>query len=365
MDDFYVFLDTSILYKDPFFKGNFSSKLLEIAKKKNVDIYLSRIVLDELVRNYEKIINEENSKLSKIISDSNHYNFVNKIKKLFDVEFSLKELKVFYDNLYNEGIIYIIDHDDDMLSEIINRAVNRKKPFSENKNELKDALTWLSYSKFVEHFELSNCILITDNVRDFCDLEKLKKDELVIHDDLLNDTKRFRIYRSIKDFLQKEDDKLNVSSVRFLQWMNYQDFNDIFIINILRNDLGDDVKKSVKDKFSYYNLNYIFGANYSVEGFLTFDNRFFLHKVENIEVDAFAEECIISGDLFISCSVQAYEYNDGISNADDNYRYLNMSSGNDFRLFGEKELYIKVSFSFYYDKNESPFNLSVDSIDLN
>ncbi|WP_162549741.1 PIN domain-containing protein [Hymenobacter nivis] len=279
----------------------------------------------------------------------------------------MKELKFFYDSLYNEGIIYIIDHEDDILPEIIHRAVNRKKPFSENKNELKDALTWLSYAKFVEDYELINCILITDNVRNFCDLEKLKKDELVIHNDLLNDTKRFRIYRSIKDFLQSEDKILSFSSVRFLQWVNHQDFNDAFVINILRNDLSDDVKRSIKDKFAYYNLSYIFGTDYSVEGFIAFDDQFFLHRVENIEVDTFDEECILSGDVFISCSAQAYEYSDGINDSDDDsYRYFinNMSSGNEYRLFGEKELNIKVTFSFYYNRNERPFNLSIDSIEL-
>jgi PIN domain len=366
MDVVYVFLDTSVLYKDPFFKGNFAYNLLKISREKHVDIYISRIVLKELLKNYEKILLEENSKLSKIISDAMHYDFSGGPRNLFEVSQSLEVLKRFYDSLYYEGVINVLEHDNDMMPEIIDRAVLRKKPFADNKSELKDALTWLTYAKFVEEYELDNCILITENVRDFCDLEALKKDQVIVHEDLLSDTKRFKLFRSIKDFMQSEKAVVSSSSLRFKQWLQHQDFDESFILNLLKFELGSEVKKYVKDKFTYYDLSYVFDSEYSVEGFLSFDDTFFLHKVEAIEISDFGDECVVSGDLYVSCNVQGFEYTSGKDfNMTDAYHCpVSSMPVDDFQIFGEKEIRIKVGFSFYYNQSEKPYNLNVDSVDV-
>lgn len=276
MNGLHIFLDTSVLYKDPFFKGNFSSKVLSLAKMKssNVYFYMSRIVLDELVRNYEKVMKGEIDKLEKIVYDSRHYNFNLSSNVYIDGSNSIDGLKRFYQNLYNEGVLEIIDHEDSMMSEMIYRSVNRIKPFSDNKNELKDALTWLVYSKFVEEYELNSCYLMTDNVSDFCDVEKLKKGTLEIHVNLLSDTKRFKVCRSFKEFVQNEEQIISEISLNFKRWLDFQDFDSIFVSKMIKSSLGDDIKTEIKNKFTYYNLNYLFDLEYDAKGFVSFGETF-------------------------------------------------------------------------------------------
>jgi predicted nucleic acid-binding protein len=54
-----IFIDTSVLYKDPFWRSNFYSELLDIVKEREVNLYLSNVVVLEIERNYGKIIDEE------------------------------------------------------------------------------------------------------------------------------------------------------------------------------------------------------------------------------------------------------------------------------------------------------------------
>lgn len=360
-----IFLDTSTLYKDPFWKGNFANELLQLAQGNQIDMYLSRVVANELVRNYGKIIDEENAKISKIQSAWQSFDFVGQSVGLIDKAESIKRLKYFYEDLYLRGILTVLEYDNDLLPEIVNRAVYRQKPFTENKTELKDALIWLTYAKFVEEYELENCVFVTDNISDFCDTDKIS-----IHNDLLKDTKRFSVCRSIKQLLQNQKENLRVESEKFEKWVNQQEFDSNFLVKLLRTDFGDELKKFVRNEFEYANLNYIFKTNYNIEGFLNFSDTFYLHDVNNIETDIFGEQCIISGQAIISCNAQGFEYlsqRDMISVQKD---YLNQDDVEhpgfveDFHLFNEKEIYFKVQFSFSYDSDSVPSNLNVDFAEI-
>lgn len=331
---------------------------------------MSRVVASELVRNYEKLLDEENIKLSKILTASEHNNFVGYSKELLSKKDSVKGLNMFYENLYNSGVITILEYDNELLPEIVDRAIFRKKPFGENKTELKDALIWLTYARFVEEYELNNCIFLTDNVNDFCDIEKVKKGEFVIHDDLLFDTKRFAVHRSVKQLLQTEKENLRVASEKFENWINQQEFDSAFIIQLLKSDFGEDVKHFIKNKFEYSNLNYLFTTKYNVDGFLTFSDTFYLHEVQDINTDIFGEQCIVSGEVEVSCNAQGFEYlsqSDMMSSSRDHLAYLNLESAGlveDFRFFNEREIFFRVLFSFYYDRDEEPWDLKIESADI-
>src|SRR5690606_7702682 len=129
-----------------------------------------------------------------------------------------KGFKNFYDQLISEGTVKILEYNNDMLPEIVNRAIERKKPFTENKTELKDTIIWLTYVKFVESKKLKNCILLTANVSDFCDTDEAKNNNFVIHPELKKDSNRFKVYKSPKELIQAEKPQLKFISQRFSVW---------------------------------------------------------------------------------------------------------------------------------------------------
>ncbi len=64
---------------------------------------------------------------------------------------------------------------------------------------------------YAESEKLKDCIFLTENVNDFCNVEKLKDRIFEIHPDLQEDSKRFKIYLSPKELIEKESKTLNLS----------------------------------------------------------------------------------------------------------------------------------------------------------
>ena len=192
-----IFIDTSVIYKDPFWKGNFFSELIDIVKEKEIGLYISDVVLMEIERNYGKIIDEQIFQLSKAHSEIDHYQMELDTKSSIDKAKSIKGLKAHYKKLEDEKIITVLKYSNEMLPEIVNRAVYRKKPFTETKTELKDTIIWLTYSEHAEKHKLKDCILLTSNVSDFCDTEKIKQKIFEIHPELQKDSNRFKVYKNL------------------------------------------------------------------------------------------------------------------------------------------------------------------------
>jgi hypothetical protein len=347
-----IFIDTSVLYKDPFWSSNFYAELLYIVKKREVNLYLSNVVVLEIERNYGKIIDEEISRLKKLTEQTEHYQIMTSNTSSIDKEKSIENLKTFYKKLETEKVIEFIPFSNDMMPEIVDRAIWRKKPFSESKTELKDAIIWLSYSQFAEQKKLNNCILLTDNVSDFCDSEKLKKGLFEIHQDLQKDSNRFRIYKSPKELIQQEKSTLQYASQLFSTWLNERTFDEQFLLDLIKSDYRSLVERKIDRKFENYDLHYIFDEDYYLTGYVSADNVD-INDIKNINVDVFNEECLISGDLYVYCNVVGYEYNAVRDTEEDRHRY-----------YGEKDALMMLTFSFYYDRNEKPRNFDIDDVEL-
>mgnify|MGYP002405608036 CR=1 FL=1 len=57
-----IFIDTSVVYTDPFWKRNFASQILDAARDKRIKIYFADVVIRELKHNFRKqVIKEINS----------------------------------------------------------------------------------------------------------------------------------------------------------------------------------------------------------------------------------------------------------------------------------------------------------------
>lgn len=348
-----IFLDTSVLYKDPFWKSNFFKELIEIVKEKEINLYISNIVLMELDHNYKKIIEQETIKLDKVNTQIDQYNI--KINNLTSINLaeSLKTLNEFYNQLVKDNTIKILNYSNDMLPEIVRRAVERKKPFTENKTELKDTIIWLTYVDFTEKNKLKDCILLTSNITDFCDLEKVKKDVLEIHPELQKDSNKFKVYRSPKELVQNEKLKLQFISQRFSSWLEEQEFSKEFVLDLITKYFENEITRKIEREFESLEPSDIFdNDDYYVTGYVS-AGFFDIFEVDEIEVDNFNEECIISGEVYISCETEVYEYNSVRDPGEDSHRF-----------YGETTNVIKLIFSFYYDKTEIPRSINLDSFKI-
>lgn len=343
-----IFLDTSILYSDPFLKGSYSSQLLDFSKDKQIQIYISRIVLKEIERNYSKILTEENNKIKDLNDKMIQYNIHGTSLTKINIDESVNLLKEFYENLNKQKIVIILEYTNDMFPEIIERAVYRKKPFKENKTELKDAIIWLSYSNYAEVNHLENCFLLTKNKSDFCDPDEIEKDLFRIHQDLESDSNKFKVYTSVNEILKKINLQIKHESELELKWHEY--FTEKNIFDLIEKDYFREVIFSINKKLESYDLNKIFNYGHIIEGYC-FVSDTELMVLREFEVQAFKTKCIVSGMLEVFCTIEGNQYNPVHDSWEEKYSYI-----------GDEEMYIEVQFSFESDENLKTNNFYIEAI---
>ena len=65
-----VFLDTTVLYNDPFFRSNYNRLLLDQSKKYTFKLYISIVVVKELRKQLERDIEKFNKQIELCKSDT-------------------------------------------------------------------------------------------------------------------------------------------------------------------------------------------------------------------------------------------------------------------------------------------------------
>lgn len=187
-----IFLDTTVFNKgkDVFLNGLYNKMLLNIAKQNKFKIYISKVVLLEARRQYEAFIT---SHVKNVKTAVGAFNLIPGIRHISltipKVEDAIKKFDEYYRHLETEGTVTIVDYSNDLLPTLVERAINRVKPFTEGKQEFRDAIIWLSYVKIAEEQELENCLFVTGNTTDYCDKHK------ELHLDLAKDSERFILYK--------------------------------------------------------------------------------------------------------------------------------------------------------------------------
>lgn len=187
-----IFVDTNILFDDPFLQGN-NKYLLDLASRKNIELIFSQIVIKEtseiLKARLKDIIHEykvNQSKLRKLTRTPLTSSFIER-KAIVD------DFESFFDDLKSKEKIKIIPPNTEVLELALKDLLDKKAPFFNGKNELKDCVIWYSYANYSNGDEDERCILLTNNIRDFGDRNG------DIHQRLSSSSDNFKLVRSIAD----------------------------------------------------------------------------------------------------------------------------------------------------------------------
>jgi len=223
-----VIIDSNIFYNDPLWKTSGLRTLIEYSSSKVVKILISDVVIQEVKRNTEKtfekhlnLLRRSLNTLDKLIVEPNR-DILNYLPVKSDEPINSK-----FKYLNDKGIIDIIKPEDNLLGELIDRAVNKTKPFSEKKEEFRDGVIWLSCVNYAKVNGYEKLYLISNNSNDFAD----KTDSLNLHHDLKKDFENAYLVRDVKGFLQKEEEELNllmekVPVDRMFEWINKQKYTE-------------------------------------------------------------------------------------------------------------------------------------------
>lgn len=350
-----IFIDTSILYPDPFWKDNFASRLLKVAEDKRITIYISEVVQKELRHNFEKNLDKQLFELRKVNSSLRKNLRRFKQFELPDKEKCLQDFDEYYDSRVKYSNIKILPCKDEFLQIVLERSINRQKPFTEKKTELKDALIWLTYSEYANNNNLEDCHLLTANSNDFCDLELIKQKKVALHPDLKADCDKFSVWLSIKDFYKGNTDWLDSPILEFKHWIDSQDIDDKYVFDLLWQYEGDSISSEIQSHIDKLDPNHLFEDGYMITmgGYLD-SGDIDWYECKEVEIEIVGDYAIISGILVVNTILQAYGYNSVRDPGDEKYPFV-----------GEQDLELELCFNFLIDKGGKPDNFEVTDIETN
>lgn len=342
-----IFLDTNILYQDYFFDNKSPNKILDYAKKGLIKLYMSEIVRLELRWQFQKEIEAKNRELKKVIKDSKRLKIDSEIS-LLDLKSQLEKFDEFYCNLELIENFEIVHYKNDYLPDIVERAVYRKKPFTEEKTELKDALIWKTYSDYVESNQLDNCILLTNNTNDFC----TKKDKSQIHPDLVQDTNRFSVINSSFDFLKSKSAILESPEHKFQAYITQLDFNEELVRELIIKNFDKAIEIEIHDKVENLSPNDVLKTDYWYDGYVSgFDIE--ILDCSEVEFETLSESALVSGKVFVGCETECYEYNAARDHGEEQFSFIS-----------EQTLIFEIFFNFDMRENEKCSDFEITNLEI-
>ncbi|MFP7470020.1 PIN domain-containing protein [Niallia taxi] len=271
----HIFLDTTVTFSDPFLKKGYTHIILKLAKEhKELKFFMSDVVFKETERHFNKNVSEHLNNIRKEENELGSYKLLfsasekNSINSRVAEESNelLKEFQVFYKDLIDEGVLQILTSNNELLPELIHRAVNRIKPFQEGKSEFRDAVTWLTYRDFIKQNELSSCYFISNNVNDFFEVDKAHKKNKnnqnnqppeKLHPELIKDGTGLKPFVSFTH-LRDRDDKIKQyieekqrRVVELQDWIEQNNIDEKYAIRIL-NENYEDIYNLCKDYITHF-----------------------------------------------------------------------------------------------------------------
>lgn len=342
-----IFLDTNILYEDYFFDNKSPKKILEYTRKGFINLYMSEIVRLELRWQFQREIEAKNRELKRVIKDSERLKIDTEIK-LLDIPLQLEKFDSFYSQLENIPNFNIIQYKNNYLPDIVDRAIYRKKPFSEEKTELKDALIWKSYADYVESNHLQDCILLTNNTNDFC----LKKDKSKIHPDLLADTNKFSVINSSFEFLKSKSAILESPLINFQNYISQLDVNNEFVEDLIVENFENLIAKEIHSKIENLSPNDVLDSDFWYDGYVSGGDIEIL-DCEDVEYEVLTDSALVSGKIYVACETECYQYNVGRDHGEETYLFLN-----------DQTIIFEIYFNFDIKENEEYSDFEITDIDI-
>lgn len=301
-----VFLDSTELFSDPFFKNYYHKLLLKICERQGFCIYISRVVLDETNNNAKK-------ELSKLLPNCKRQ--LERLENLLpsnvtlykEIEYSMDKFeKDFYERyteLEQQGLIKILNPDNSILPEIIERAIKGKKPFSEGKDEFRDCVIWLSYVNELENNNLDNCFLISNNTRDF-----YNTDETDLHEELKKDSNKFKLFKSIKEFISQQSEVVTLlSRIETQEWAKNENIDENYILNLINNMQSDTVFSELQEFFGnlqpYQMSEDFYELGNVLLSFIDIDS------ISDVVIEALEDEILSSGIITVIGDAEVEMYN--------------------------------------------------------
>ncbi|MEQ2528917.1 PIN domain-containing protein [Bacillaceae bacterium CLA-AA-H227] len=349
----HVFLDSNIFYTDPFMDKNIHNRLLiELAQRELITIYVSEVVIKEVINNFEKKLVEHFVEIKK------HEGKVTKMLPSFvqspiewkqTVEKYVSKLEDRFNELEDYGCIEIVPFSNDMLPELVDRSIKRTKPFSERKLEFRDAIIWFSYVDYVKTLyfnKINHAYFITKNTTDFTQNGE-------IHPDLQKDSNKFIFYETPQNFIQNcEEVKEAQKKLEFVNWIEDEDLANSpeLILSMIEQQYFDKIFNECWDYVNNYRNNV--PTKYDPDADYLEATDIYLMKVSGLHIELVLDHVVVSGHLEVEVEFDVSQNN-----------YLHEPYHGDLVNIGTDETKLDIKFTLTVNKDKEVDMFDIDDIE--
>ncbi|GED69405.1 hypothetical protein BRE01_31070 [Brevibacillus reuszeri] len=357
-----IFIDANIIFKDPFFnKNNFNRTLLELTEHEEVTIYISDVVIQEVKRGHNEFIKAKIKSITDSTADIQTYLTSKSILEVkLDIDDFMQEFDDFFTLLNNQGKIKKVGYSVRVIDELINLDMHNMPPFIAkhevglknnqllrySNKSIRDAIIWFSYIEYIQSQELKNCYFISNNTKDFSDLQLFKKMEdrkdsepYVLHPNLTQDV--LTPYISSEAFLKHNQSKVEkflneiaeekfqqqqinfISNSKYLfSLMSAQDIiNEHKVKEIIELNYNKQIVNEIDDyidglQAEDIHSDYFMGGYVQPESLRIGDPQVYL-----VSIEEYGGELIVSADLTFKYDVSVYIYNPVHDSREDKFQY--------------------------------------------
>ena len=198
-----IVLDTNVFRADFLMRSATFDILLDYVARTDSRIIVPQIVFDELMANYERELILRISHLEKARKSlgqmiSGEYESSNPVSIIAEKS----KYRAYFLQRLSIDDSYIYPLKDSYLQDVVNRAINRRRPCNDKGEEMRDALLWLSVLDIASEPLFQEVSFVSANTRQFSGENKE-----VLHQDLLTDIQNRDVtvnyYDSLSTFVDK------------------------------------------------------------------------------------------------------------------------------------------------------------------
>ncbi|MFB1100387.1 PIN domain-containing protein [Terribacillus sp. JSM ZJ617] len=279
------FLDSTVFQngKDVFLNNKLSRKFFDICEQQDFSIYISEVVLQEIRRQYKEFMKMQLTNIKKGMGALNtvpRLSYIN--QSLPDIDRLTGAFDDYFEQLRSEGRIILVPYDNNILPELIDRSIHRIMPFTEKKQEFRDAVIWFSYAKLAEEEQLENCFLISGNTTDYLDKKGY------IHKELEEKSSRFQLLKDMHAVLNSTFMSPFMEKHALLESLRQRSWEEESIYEFLCRD------DSWNNLLNYFRDEYESEDNGEVTTIKVSDKRLKIRGTDYV-----SNEFIVSGSCFI------------------------------------------------------------------
>lgn len=387
-----IFIDSNVIYRDPFLTKGFNSVLNRLAKHEDVTLFISKAVYMEVLRGHKVFLEEQLKIAHKIRNKISRYLIEDTQKFIIDIQLDdlLQDFENHYQRLQEAEKLKIIDFDKEVLEYIVETDMYEKSPFIKKneiqnksgemipykKKEIRDAIIWYSYQIYIKNNNLDDCYFISNNTNEFGD-ENSKNvpnnEPYNLHPELSTDTPIIP-YKTIQGFLHHNGEKVK------------ELFKDIHEL-ILSEELSEKIEEELDNGFAEELIDNYFKEQILSETLSFLSNKLpadihddyfmpgyidpyidpYIHNIQVAEIEIYGGEITVALDIEVDADVEVYLFNQGYYDKDEKYQYYATDTikVNESVIFiipinTEKEL-IEETFSLKeYIGDVEPNNLNIE-----